>query len=78
MPAPRGQKRKSNAVTEDQVAPSETATQHIATKGGDEMEESPTKRRRIGLTLAKKQTLIDNLQQEGMLLRDATSGTTDS
>ncbi|KAB5536576.1 Borealin N terminal-domain-containing protein [Coniochaeta sp. 2T2.1] len=65
MPAPRGQNRKSNATTTDDHAP-ETATQRVATKGGDEIQESPTKKRKVGvgLTLAKKQALIDNLQLE--------------
>ena len=69
MPPPRGQKRKSTATTTDDYAP-ETATQKIATKGEDEIHESPTKKRKVGagLTLAKKQALIDNLQLEGTFL----------
>jgi hypothetical protein len=71
MPAARGQKRKSEqltASTGDDVAPPETATQKVATKTGDETEESPAKKRKVGLTLDNKQRLIDNLQAESRWL----------
>ncbi|KAH8905595.1 hypothetical protein BR93DRAFT_929863 [Coniochaeta sp. PMI_546] len=67
MPAPRGQKRKSDQMTasiDDHRALPETATHKVATKTGDDTQESPTKKRKIGLTLAQKQAMIDNLQME--------------
>lgn len=71
MPAARGQKRKSDMIasTDDNVAPSKSATQKVATKSGDETDESPAKRRKVGLTLDNKQRLIDNLQAESMFTR---------
>lgn len=66
MPAPRGKKRKSemsNASRDDYTANND-ATQRVATKMGDESGESPRKKRKVDITLAQKQALIDNLQLE--------------
>ncbi|KAK1769457.1 Borealin N terminal-domain-containing protein [Phialemonium atrogriseum] len=66
MPAPRGRKRKSGQSTtssDDQGA--QTRTQMVATKTDEgPSEESPRKRRKVGITITQKQALIDNLQLE--------------
>ncbi|CAK7217502.1 hypothetical protein SBRCBS47491_003181 [Sporothrix bragantina] len=70
---PRGRKRKSDeSVASDIVdAPSMntatmTTTTTVATgqKVATKTEESPSKRRKVGVTIAQKQALIDNLQLE--------------
>ena len=66
---PRGRKRKSDqsVASEADDAPNMTAsttTTTMATK----TEESPSKRRKVGVTIAQKQALIDNLQLEGEFL----------
>lgn len=55
------------ASIDDHRALPETATHKVATKTGDDTQESPTKKRKIGLTLAQKQAMIDNLQMESRL-----------
>lgn len=52
------------ASQHDYLALAEEGTQKVATKTGDETHESPTKKRKIGLTLAQKQAMIDDLQME--------------
>lgn len=66
MPAPRGKKRKSNQSTEsDDELNAQMTTQKVATKTDDDASgESPRKRRKVNITLAQKQALIDNLQLE--------------
>ncbi|CAK7210753.1 hypothetical protein SCUCBS95973_000895 [Sporothrix curviconia] len=71
---PRGRKRKSaESVASDIDAPSMntaamtmTTTTTVATgqKVATKTEESPSKRRKVGVTIAQKQALIDNLQLE--------------
>ncbi|KAK3311178.1 Borealin N terminal-domain-containing protein [Chaetomium strumarium] len=59
-------KRKSDqiSVSEDQYTV-DIGSQKIPTKAGDaERNESPLKRQKVGITLAQKQALIDNLQLE--------------
>ena len=64
MPAQRGLKRKSDhTVASDNANASEMGNQTIATKTGSPSG-SPAKKRRIGITQAQKQALIDNLQLE--------------
>ena len=62
-------KRKSDQISmagDDQYAVDMTS-QKIPTKGGSpHPQESPSKRQRVGITLAQKQALIDNLQLESM------------
>ena len=72
---PRGRKRKSTeSVASDFVdAPSTitatmtttTSTTAMGQKVPTKTEDSPSKRRKVGVTLAQKQALIDNLQLEG-------------
>jgi hypothetical protein len=60
-------KRKSDQIsvsTEEQYT-ADIGSQKIPTKTGDaEPNESPLKKQRVGITLAQKQALIDNLQLE--------------
>jgi hypothetical protein len=66
MPVPRGKKRKSDqsvATTEDGHL--QTMSAKSPTKMGEDSQESPRKRRKLGVTLAQKQALMDNLQLEG-------------
>ncbi|KAK3898633.1 hypothetical protein C8A05DRAFT_47101 [Staphylotrichum tortipilum] len=53
------------SVGGDEQHGTDIASQTIPTKGGSpHPEESPSKRQRVGITLAQKQALIDNLQLE--------------
>jgi hypothetical protein len=67
MQPPSSRKRKSDQLdmsNDDQFAV-DMASQKIPTKGGSpHFQESPSKRQRVGITLAQKQALIDNLQLE--------------
>lgn len=68
MPPLRGKKRKSNesAVSYDEAI--EMTGEKIPTKSGDDgTQQSPLKKRKIGLTLAQKQALIEDLQLESQL-----------
>lgn len=64
MPAPRGRKRKSDQSTTSTADNYNTQNMTVPTKTGSSTEESPRKRRKIGITLTQKQALIDNLQLE--------------
>lgn len=67
QPLGGGRKRKSDQMSVDggDHYGADTASQTIPTKGGSpHPEESPFKRQRVGITLAQKQALIDNLQLE--------------
>jgi hypothetical protein len=65
MPAPRGKKRKSSASAGEPDAP---VDHKIPTKAGSPAaNESPMKRRKIGINVYQKQALIDNLQLESGL-----------
>lgn len=60
-------KRKSDQLTtsSDEHYAVDMTSQRIPTKGGSpHPDESPFKRQRVGITLAQKQALIDNLQLE--------------
>lgn len=63
---PRGRKRKSDqsVASEADDAPNMTATTTTTTMA-TKTKESPSKRRKVGVTIAQKQALIDNLQLEG-------------
>ncbi|KAL8294087.1 hypothetical protein RB601_001582 [Gaeumannomyces tritici] len=68
-PAQRSRKRKSEMMTADDTPGTpETADERIPTKSGSPVRTptrgSPIKRRKIGISLAQKQALIDNLQLE--------------
>lgn len=67
MPAPRGRKRKSgdSVASNDGPAMQETGTMIPTKADSPTTHESPSKRRKVGLTLAQKQALVDNLQLEG-------------
>ena len=70
MAAPRGKKRKSeqSAVSVDDHD-AQTAKQVPVTKASEEiLEESPRKRRRLGISINQKQALIDNLQLESKII----------
>lgn len=78
MPPVGGTKRKSNqstmSTTEDQLAIS-TMSQKVPTKvGSPQTQESPFKKRRVGITLAQKQALIENLQLESMFTPQESPG----
>lgn len=67
---PRGRKRKSDQSVASEVddAPNmiaTTTTTTTTTTMATKTEESPSKRRKVGVTIAQKQALIDNLQLEG-------------
>jgi hypothetical protein len=67
MPAPRGKKRKSEAqstVSDNHENTPELPTRTVATKTGDEISESPRKRRKVNITAEQKQGLIEDLQIE--------------
>jgi hypothetical protein len=77
MPPPRGKKRKSEqqstAPNNDhlnalqpaaQIVPS---AQYVATKTEDDFTDSPSKRRKVNITVEQKQGLINNLQIERKL-----------
>jgi hypothetical protein len=67
--APRGKKRKSDdSVAHDDHNAMDAVDQINTTTGGDSAE-SPRKKRKIGITLAQKQVLIDNLQLESMSIK---------
>lgn len=62
-------KRKSDQleITGDNQLAADMASQKIPTKeGSSHPNESPAKRQRVGITLAQKQALIDNLHLESM------------
>jgi hypothetical protein len=64
-----GKKRKSDQLEmhSDGQYTVDMTSQKIPTKGGSpHPEESPYKRQRVGITLAQKQALMDNLQLESM------------
>ena len=66
---PSTRKRKSDQLdmSNDNEYAGDMASQKIPTKGGSpHPQESPSKRQRVGITLAQKQALIDNLQLESM------------
>ncbi|KAK4103117.1 hypothetical protein N658DRAFT_467605 [Parathielavia hyrcaniae] len=67
MQAIGGTKRKSDQLDmhSDNRYTVDMMSQKIPTKGeGSHPQESPTKRQRVGITLAQKQALLDNLQLE--------------
>ena len=69
MQPPSSRKRKSDQLdmSNDNEYAGDMASQKIPTKGGSpHPQESPSKRQRVGITLAQKQALIDNLQLESM------------
>jgi len=62
-------KRKSDQLdmTSDAQYAADMTSQQVPTKGGSpHPEESAYKRQKVGVTLAQKQALIDNLQLESM------------
>ena len=61
MAPPKGKKRSADQA--DLERRNAMADQQIPTKTGAS-EESPAKRRKVGITLSQKQALIDNLQLE--------------
>lgn len=62
-----GRKRKSDQLESDAQYPTDLTSQKVPTKGGSpHPEESAYKRQKVGITLAQKQALIDNLQLESM------------
>lgn len=68
-----GRKRKSDQLeADDEQYAVDMTSQQVPTKGGSpHPQESPSKRQRVGITLAQKQALIDNLQLESKLLAQA-------
>ncbi|KAK5654948.1 hypothetical protein OQA88_6705 [Cercophora sp. LCS_1] len=66
MPPLRGKKRKSEQSTMSYDEPSQDlASQKVPTKTGEEAsQESPFKKRKVGITAAQKQALIENIQLE--------------
>jgi hypothetical protein len=66
MAPTRGKKRKSDCDTTSELQNAvDKVGRTIATNDGTPSE-SPRKKRRVGITLAQKQALIDNLQLESM------------
>ncbi|KAK1757704.1 Borealin N terminal-domain-containing protein [Echria macrotheca] len=62
MPPLRGRKRKSD---ESNISTDEMVDQRVPTKTGEETSQpSPAKKRKIGITQAQKQALIEDLQLE--------------
>jgi hypothetical protein len=64
-----GKKRKSDQLDthSDGQYTVDMTSQKIPTKGASpHPQESPYKRQRVGITLAQKQALMDNLQLESM------------
>ncbi|TLS26382.1 hypothetical protein PpBr36_05344 [Pyricularia pennisetigena] len=69
MPPARTRKRKSeDSVADENNAPGTVAGEKIPTKAGSPVRtppgQGPAKRRKLGITMAQKQALIDNLQLE--------------
>jgi hypothetical protein len=67
-------KRKSDQLEmdDDEQYAVDMTSQQVPTKGGSpHPQESPSKRQRVGITLAQKQALIDNLQLESKSRRKA-------
>ncbi|KAI6362820.1 hypothetical protein MCOR25_006084 [Pyricularia grisea] len=69
MPPARTRKRKSeDSVADENNAPGTGAGEKIPTKTGSPVRtptgQGPAKRRKLGITMAQKQALIDNLQLE--------------
>lgn len=65
-------KRKSDQLdmsSENQYSADMTSQQVAPIGGNTHPQESPSKRQRVGITLAQKQALIDNLQLESMSRR---------
>lgn len=76
MPPLRGKKRKSNesAVSYDEAI--DMTGEKIPTKSGeDDTQQSPSKKRKMGLTLVQKQALIEDLRLESQSNLASENGT---
>lgn len=70
---PKGRKRKSDQSFAS-AADDAPSAQLVATKM-QSSEKNPSKRRKVGVTFAQKQALIDNLQLEGRFSTSMRSST---
>ncbi len=68
QPITSSRKRKSDQINMgDEEYAIDMTSQKVPTKGGSpHPQENPSKRQRVGITLAQKQALIDNLELESM------------